>query len=83
MRLAAGSKRFELRIVGYQFPANATAEYDSDWLVVEVRIGHPRGDWRFSRTARASYALWSPSLGSRMVRKASQCHPARVSVRRS
>ena len=43
MRLTAGDTRFELRIVGYQFPANATAEYDSNWLVVQGSIEHSRG----------------------------------------
>ena len=36
---------FELRIVGYQFPELETEEYDSNWLLTEVHVVHPRGEW--------------------------------------
>ncbi len=47
MRLATRDTWFEMRIAGYQFPNNSTADYDSNWLIVEGTVRHPRGDWRF------------------------------------
>jgi hypothetical protein len=57
MRLAARDTRFELRVVGYQFPGNATAEYDSNWLVIEGAVRHPRGDWRFRDPSLLTYEV--------------------------
>lgn len=47
MRLSGRDVRFELWIAGYQFPGDATSYYDSNWLIVEGAVRHPRGDWRF------------------------------------
>jgi hypothetical protein len=41
MRLSAGDALFELRLVGCQFPGNATDDYDSNRLVVEGSVRHP------------------------------------------
>jgi hypothetical protein len=57
VRLASRDTRFELRIVGYQFPGNATAEYDSNWLVIEGAVRHPRGDWRFRDPSLLTYEV--------------------------
>src|SRR4051812_43563925 len=35
----------ELKIVGYQFPALATEEYDSNWLQIQIRATIPEGSW--------------------------------------
>ena len=37
--------RFELSVVGYQFPHLENEEYDSDWLRINIRVNHPRGAW--------------------------------------
>lgn len=57
MRLVWRDTRFVLRIVGYQFPGNATAEYDSNWLMVEGHIRHPRGDWWFRNPILLTYEV--------------------------
>lgn len=35
----------ELRVVGYQFPADDTDPWDSNWLLVSVRVVAPAGTW--------------------------------------
>ena len=35
----------ELRVVGYQFPFDATDPWDSNWLLVSVRVVSPEGTW--------------------------------------
>jgi len=45
----------ELHIAGYQFPDNHAAEYDSNWLVIEGRVRHPRGDWTFRDPCLLTY----------------------------
>jgi hypothetical protein len=57
MRLAAADTWIELRIVGYQFPGNATGEYDSNWLIVEGAIRHPRGGWQFRDPSLLTYEV--------------------------
>jgi hypothetical protein len=46
---------FCLRIVGYQFPKQETAEYDSNWLVVECKVFHPSGQWQFRDPCLLTY----------------------------
>jgi hypothetical protein len=36
---------FELRVLGYQFPQNADDEWDSNWLLVNIRVSAPQGSW--------------------------------------
>jgi hypothetical protein len=57
MRLSGRDVRFELRIAGYQFPGDATSDYDSNWLVVEGAVRHPRGDWRFRDPSLLTYEV--------------------------
>ena len=57
----------ELRILGYQFPDLETEKYDSNWLVVEGNVSHPRGDWTFRDPCLLTYeasrlAGWLDSL---------------------
>ncbi len=35
----------ELRVVGYQFPDDETDPWDSNWLLVSVRVVSPAGTW--------------------------------------
>jgi len=35
----------ELGIVGYQFPDDVTDPWDSNWLLVAVRVASPAGTW--------------------------------------
>jgi hypothetical protein len=57
MRLAGRDARFELRIAGYQFPGDATSDYDSNWLVVEGSVRHLRGKWRFRDPCLLTYEV--------------------------
>lgn len=36
---------FELRVLGYEFPEIAHAKYDSNWLLVNIRVDAPIGSW--------------------------------------
>ena len=36
---------FQLNIVGYQYPDTPHERYDSDWLVIEIRVIDRQGDW--------------------------------------
>jgi len=36
---------FELKIRGYQFPDIIGDQYDSNWLMVEINVQHPLGQW--------------------------------------
>lgn len=36
---------FEMRVVGYQFPEIQDEEYDSNWLLIQIHLVHPRGEW--------------------------------------
>lgn len=73
MRLASRDTRFELRIVGYQFPGDATAEYDSNWLVIEGSVWHPRGDWRFRDPCLLTYEV--ARLADWLEAVAADCEP--------
>ena len=47
----------ELRVVGYQFPDLAEAEYDSNWLRIEGNVIHPRGQWSFRDPCLLTYEV--------------------------
>lgn len=36
---------FELKIRDYQFPDIIGEQYDSNWLMVEIKVRHPLGEW--------------------------------------
>jgi hypothetical protein len=57
MELAWDDMAFELRIVGYQFPDQETADYDSNWLLIEGAVQHPRGGWRFRDPSLLTYEV--------------------------
>ncbi len=68
MRLeTADGQSLELRILGYEFPELETEEDDSNWLIVEGKIAHPRGGWKFRDPCLLTYeasrlADWLDSL---------------------
>ena len=54
---------FELTILGYEFPGIEQTPGDSNWLMVNIRVKHPRGSWEatgpFLRTTEvAQLATW-------------------------
>ena len=55
--LAAGDISFELRIAGYQYPSEATADYDCNWLMIEGNVKHPRGNWQFLDPSLLTYEV--------------------------
>jgi hypothetical protein len=57
IRLVHGDTRFELRVVDYQFPDDATSDYDSNWLLIEGSVRHPRGDWQFRDPCLLTYEV--------------------------
>lgn len=67
MRFARDDKSLELHILGYQFPGIETERYDSNWLVVEGKVAHPRGGWTFRDPCLLTYEVrrladWLDSL---------------------
>src|SRR5262245_19383081 len=57
MRLAVGETALQLQIVSYQFPGETTADYDSNWLIIEGTVQHPRGKWRFRDPSLLTYEV--------------------------
>jgi hypothetical protein len=58
MRLTiSGDISVEIRIAGYQYPAEEIAEYDSNWLIIEGVVMHPRGNWRFLDPSLLTYEV--------------------------
>ena len=46
MRLSRSDQCFfDLKLRGYQFPDIVDKQYDSDWLMVEINVRHPFGEW--------------------------------------
>ncbi|MBP5113256.1 hypothetical protein HUS82_26855 [Pseudomonas protegens] len=48
--------RVELDILGYQFPGSHD-HLDANWLMVQGRIEHPQGDWRFKDACLRTHEL--------------------------
>lgn len=46
-----------LSIVGYQFPQMATEEYDSNWLMIQINVSHPKGDWTSTDPSLLTYEV--------------------------
>ncbi|MFN7966178.1 MAG: hypothetical protein U0V87_10875 [Acidobacteriota bacterium] len=47
----------ELRILGYQFPDMRTNSQDSNWLIIEGEVAHPRGAWTFRDPCLLAYEV--------------------------
>ena len=47
MRLQTETSSFELKVLGYQFPSNATDIDDSNWLIIEGTGSHLGKQWNF------------------------------------
>ena len=43
--VGSGGNELDLSIVGYQFPDVTTDPWDSNWLLVAVRVVSPEGSW--------------------------------------
>ena len=77
MRLATNPDIIvDLHVIGYQHPENHTDEYDSNWLVVEGRVFHPRGDWVFRDPCLLTYeaaglANWLDAVAADRVAESS------------
>ena len=57
MELRSDDIAFQFRIVGYEFPDQQSAEYDSNWLLIEGTVHHPNGDWRFRDPSLLTYEV--------------------------
>jgi hypothetical protein len=57
MQLAADDMRFELEVVDYEYPDRTSDDYDSNWLIVEGTVRHPRGNWWFREPILLTYEL--------------------------
>jgi hypothetical protein len=45
LRLGNKDSKFEMTVIGYQFPQLGHKQYDADWLKIKVSAKHPRGSW--------------------------------------
>jgi len=58
MKLTGPNKTaFSLTIVGYQYPAMATARYDSNWLDIHVEVTTPQGTWSTTDPCLLTYEV--------------------------
>lgn len=57
MLFATPEVSFDLQVVGYQFPAEHEAAYDSNWLNVRISVTHPLGSWSCTDPALLTYEL--------------------------
>ena len=48
---------FELRVIGYQFPAEQIADYDSNWLNIRIDVRHSLGHWSRTDPALLTYEV--------------------------
>ena len=48
---------FELEVVGYEFPASETEEYDSNWLMIRIDVKHPLGSWSATDPSLLTYEM--------------------------
>jgi len=69
MRLCGGEgSEFELRVVGYRFPAEQVDPWDSNWLLVAVRVVSGEGTWEvvdpcLTTWEAARLAEWLDAVG--------------------
>ncbi|NIR48477.1 hypothetical protein GWO43_08660, partial [candidate division KSB1 bacterium] len=69
---------FKLTIVGYEFPELAEAEYDSNWLQVQVDVELPNGrSWSVTHPCLLTYEVaeladWLDSIQTRTYNKTEQ-----------
>jgi len=67
----------ELRVVGYQFPYDATDPWDSNWLLVSVRVVTTEGTWE---VVDPCLTTWEAKHLVRWLVKAAARDPADVPV---
>lgn len=59
---------FELDIAGYQYPGMETEEYDSNWLMIRIKVKHSKGEWQSTDPSLLTYeakelAQWLEKIG--------------------
>jgi len=54
---ASDGTSFQFAVAGYQFPALATAEYDSNWLNIRIAATHSNGSWHAQDPSLLTYEL--------------------------
>lgn len=67
--IASTGTAFELKILGYEFPDLETELYDSNWLVIQVHVSHPRGVWTATHPCLLTYEVaqladWLEQVGA-------------------
>lgn len=68
MHFKSGEKEFSLSIEGYEFPEQATANYDSNWLYIFVSARNDTESWTHRNPSLFTYevaelASWLKKLG--------------------
>jgi hypothetical protein len=66
MILINEANRFEMRLVGYQFPGSNSDEYDDNWLLVSISVSHPNGNWK---STDACLLTWEAARLANWMRK--------------
>src|SRR5262249_49490658 len=70
MRLSGpDGQAVELRIAEYQFPHLPDRDYDSNWLIIEGWVCHPKGSWSFRDACLMTYEVrrladWLEAVGT-------------------
>lgn len=57
MKFNTQDTSFELRIAGYEFPHIANEPYDSNWLVIDLKVKSPQGSWSVSDPSLLTYEV--------------------------
>lgn len=57
MLLKNENSRFEMTVIGYQFPEILDEEYDSNWLIIEIRASSLEGSWSISNPCMLTIEL--------------------------
>jgi hypothetical protein len=50
---------FKLEIEGYQFPDLETEIWDSNWLIIQINVSHPNGNWSATDACLLTYEIAS------------------------
>jgi hypothetical protein len=65
---ALNGSAFKLEILGYQFPEIETCKWDSNWLIIQVTVAHPKGNWTASDACLLTFEMarladWLENIG--------------------
>ena len=53
----ADGTSFEMKLLGYQFPKIETADYDSNWLIIEINVNHRQKNWTAKDPCMLNYEV--------------------------